>query len=101
MRELTGKEKATVRKVAQKYKAEFQVGAKDIHQGNIDAINEGFNSKEVMKIKVNREDIYDKKIVGEIAQKLEKELKCQIAGIIGTTIIIYKEHKDEDKRMFI
>lgn len=98
MRILTSKEKSYIRKLAQKEKAIFQIGSKEIHEENIAALKEGFNTREMMKVKVNREDIYDKKITKEIAGQLVEQLNCEIAGIIGTTIIIFKEHKNPSKR---
>ncbi len=101
MRRISSKEKAIVRKYAQKLKPTFQIGAAGFHEEVSDAIREGFNNKEVLKVKVNREDKFDKEIVKEIATKLEKMIPCQVAGVIGTTIIIYKENEkiEEDDRL--
>lgn len=98
MKILTSREKALVRKLAQKEKAIFQIGTKAVHQNNIEALEEAFNTREILKVKVNREDIYDKEITEIVATELSEKLNCQIVGIIGTTIIIYKEHKDPSKR---
>ncbi len=97
MKDISSKEKALIRKYAQKIKPTFQVGAMGVHDLNIAAIREGFNKKEVIKVKVNREDKTDKEIVKEVASSLEKELKCSIAGVIGTTIILYKENLNIEK----
>lgn len=90
MKKLTGQEKAKVRKYAQKEKALISVGQKEIHKSMVKNIEETFNTREVIKVKVNREDIYDKEITKKIANEIIKEVKCEIVGIIGTTIIIYK-----------
>lgn len=102
MKKLISKEKAQVRKYAQNIKALFQIGSEGIHKSNLEAIKEGFNKKEVLKIKVNREDIYNKTITSEVANQLEKEVPCQVAGVIGTTIILYKENDniDENNKVF-
>lgn len=92
MSKLTSKEKAKIRKYAQRIKPTFQIGSLGFHKEVVQAINEGLNNKEVLKIKVNRDDKFDKKIVNLIAQEMEEKLSCQIAGVIGTTIIIYKEN---------
>ncbi len=97
MKDISSKDKALIRKYAQKIKATFQVGSMGIHDLNIAAIKEGFNKKEVLKIKVNREDKTDKKIVKDIASNLQKELNCVVVGVIGTTIILYKENLNIDK----
>lgn len=102
MKKISSKEKAYIRKLAQKIKPSFQIGAQGIHNENITAIKEGFNKKEILKIKVNREDKYDKTITKEIASTLEEKLKCTVAGVIGSTIIIYKENQkiDKENRIF-
>ncbi len=97
MKDIASKDKALIRKYAQKIKPTFQVGAMGIHDLNIAAIKEGFNKKEVLKVKVNREDKTDKQIVKDVANNLQKELNCVIAGVIGTTIILYKENLNIDK----
>lgn len=99
MKKLTSKQKAKIRKIAQNKKALFQIGTKELHDNNIRAINEYFNGNEILKIKVNREDIYDKSITKEIANEIKIKINCEIAGIIGTTIICYKENKDRLKRL--
>lgn len=97
---LTGKQKAHVRRLAQRESVSFQVGAKELHEKNIEAITEGFNTKEIIKIKVNRENVYDKEITGEIATQLEEAIEgSQVAGVIGTTIILFRRNKDENKRL--
>ncbi len=97
MKDISSKDKALIRKYAQKIKPTFQVGAMGIHDLNIAAIREGFNKKEVLKVKVNREDKTDKEIVKEVASSLESKLNCVVAGVIGTTIILYKENLNIDK----
>ncbi len=97
MKDISSKDKALIRKYAQKIKPTFQVGAMGIHDLNIAAIKEGFNKKEVLKVKVNREDKTDKEIVKEVASLLESKLNCVVAGVIGTTIILYKENLKIDK----
>ncbi len=101
MENITSKQKAIIRKYAQNIKPLFQIGAGKVHENNIKAIREGFNTKEVMKVRVNREDKYDKSITRKIAKELEEKVPCIVAGVIGTTIIIYKENKsiDDNKRV--
>ncbi len=101
MENITSKQKAIIRKYAQSIKPLFQIGVGKIHDSNINVIREGFNTKEVIKVRVNREDKYDKSITSHIARELEEKVPCIVAGVIGTTIIIYKENKsiDDNKRV--
>ncbi len=97
---LTSKQKAQIRKEANKIKASFQIGAQEVHRSNILAIRESFNTKEILKVKVNRANKEDKNITKELASLLEKEIAgSQVAGIVGTTIILYREHEDVEQRM--
>jgi len=95
---MTGKERSEIKKIAQKEKAIFQVGSSELHKGNIVAIAEAFNTREIVKIKVNREDKTDKKITREIAEELQKKIfGCELIAVIGTTIILYKKMEDQEK----
>lgn len=99
---LSSKQRANLKSHAQRMKPLFQVGASELHENNIKAIGETFNTKELIKVKVNRVNKEDKNITNEIAQTLASSVEgLEVVGVIGTTIILYKEHKDPDKRMDI
>ncbi|MGL4589383.1 MAG: YhbY family RNA-binding protein [Mycoplasmatales bacterium] len=97
---LTSKQKAEVRKRAQLISATFQVGGGSIHETFLKALDEGFTNVEIIKLKVNRIDKTDSKITKEIANEISTKLKdVNVCGVIGTTIILYKQNKDPEKRM--
>ncbi len=98
---LTSKQRSNLKAKANKLNATFQIGALELHEGNIQAIRDTFNNNELIKIKVNRQDKTDKNIAREIADELEDKIGVQTVGIIGTTIILYKRHEDKEKRMDI
>ncbi len=97
--ELNSKQRATLKGHAQKIKATFQIGAGELHENNIAAINQTFNNKELVKVKVNRQDKTDKNITREFANELSKKTGSEVVAVIGTTIILYKQHKDKDLRI--
>lgn len=97
---MDSKKRAVIKKYANRLKPTVIIGAEGLHDNVVTSINNAFNTNEVLKVKVNRVDIEDKNIVREIANEIEKRNNCDIIGVIGTTIIIYKAHKDADKRMF-
>lgn len=97
--QLTSKQKALIRKLANKQKVTFQIGIQGIHKKNIEAIKETFNNNEIVKIKVHREDINDREITNSVAIEISKKTEAIICGIIGTTIILYKKHKNSEKRI--
>ncbi len=99
--ELNSKQRATLKAEANKIKASFQIGAGELHENNIAAIAQTFNTKELVKIKVNRQDKSDKDITREFADKLSKKTDSSVVAVIGTTIILYKQHEHKEKRIRI
>ncbi len=96
---LTSKQRAILKTEANKIKATFQIGANEIHESNINAIADTFNNKEIVKIKVNRQDKTDKNITKQFANELSEKTNSQVVSVIGTTIILYKQHGDKEKRI--
>ncbi|WOO86415.1 YhbY family RNA-binding protein [Mollicutes bacterium LVI A0039] len=99
--ELNSKQRATLKAASNRIKATFQIGAGELHENNIAAIAQTFNTKEIVKIKVNRQDKSDKQVTHDFAEELSKKTDSQVVAVIGTTIILYKQHKDKDMRMKI
>ncbi len=99
MKKMTSKERATLKSAAQKLKPTFQIGAAELHENVLKGLDDTFNTKELVKVKVNRADKSDKNIVREIANQIEEQINVQVVAVIGTTIILYRQHKDEDKRL--
>ena len=64
---LNSKQRAMIKKEAQKIKSSFQIGQNELHEGNIEAFKMAFNTKEIIKIKVNRSDNKDKEISEKMA----------------------------------
>ncbi len=99
MNKLTSKERAQLKSVAQKLKPLFIIGAAELHENVLKGINDTFNNKELVKVKVNRVDKSDKDVVRRLADEIENSIDVQVVGVIGTTIILYRQHQDEDKRI--
>ncbi len=89
---LNSKQRAILKKEAQRLKPLFQVGTNKVHTNNISAIVEAFNTREIVKVKVNRDNNEDKLIVNNIAEELAKAIPAEVVCIIGTTIILYKNN---------
>lgn len=97
--ELNSKQRAKLKAEANKIKATFQIGAGELHENNISAIAQTFNTKEIVKIKVNRQDKNDKEISRIFAEELSAKTGSTVVTVIGTTIILYKQHKDPEMRI--
>ncbi len=99
MKKLTSKQRAELKSVAQRLKPLFIIGAAEVHENVLKGIDDTFNNKELVKVKVNRVDKTDKTIVRRIADEIEKNIDVQVVAVIGTTIILYRQHQEEDKRI--
>ncbi len=89
---LNSKQRAVLKKEAQRLKPLFQIGTNKLHEKNVSAIEEAFNTRELVKVKVNRENSEDKEFIEKIAKELTASISAESVCIIGTTIILYKEN---------
>lgn len=87
---LNNKQRQQLRKEAHNIKAKSQIGTKGLTDDVIKSIGEMFNTQELIKIKVNRQDQEDKNIVRTYADELAPSLKAEVVYVVGTTIILYK-----------
>jgi len=91
---LTGKEKQFLRGLAHSLKPIVQIGKNGLTAQVMEQINESLDKHELVKVKLV--DFKDEK--KEFASEIEKKLGCYICGIIGNTMIIYRQQKDPVKR---
>lgn len=96
---MTSRKRSKIKSAAQKVKSKYQIGSSLLHDNNYEMFKKAFNNDEIVKIKVNREDSNDKSIVREMAVEISKKINVELIDVIGTTIILYKENKDEEKRV--
>ena len=74
----------------------FQVGKSSITPELTKAISEALEARELIKIHVLQNCLDDPK---EIAQILAERTKSQVVQVIGKKIVLYKEGKDEKKKI--
>lgn len=96
---MTSKQRAYLKSKAHHLNATVQIGASSVHDNLIKSLNDAFNNRELLKVKVNRTDKTDRNETRTVANQIQEMSDIQVVAIIGTTIILYKEHKDPDKRM--
>ncbi|WNS46764.1 ribosome assembly RNA-binding protein YhbY [Paenibacillus sp. MMS20-IR301] len=88
---LTGKQKRYLRSLAHHLDAVFQVGKGGVNENLIRHIEEAIEKRELMKISVLNNNADDPKEIGaELAQQSGSEL----VQVIGKTIVLYKESRD-------
>ncbi|WP_453994832.1 ribosome assembly RNA-binding protein YhbY [Bacillus nitroreducens] len=88
---LTGKQKRFLRSKAHHLDPIFQVGKGGVNDNMIKQISDALEARELLKISVlqNCEDDRD-----TVAEELSKGAKAEIVQIIGNTIVLYKESKE-------
>ncbi len=91
---MTSKQRAYLKGLAMNIDSTFQIGKSSLTPEFTEAISEGFNTKELLKIVVLKNCMDDPK---EIAQVLAERTRSQVVQVIGRKIVLYKENKDNKK----
>ncbi len=94
MSEINSTQRKYLRGLAHSLKPVIQVGQKGITDELISSVDEALNAHELIKVKFVEFKGERKELTDEIAKKCS----AQLAGMIGNIAILYREHKNEDKR---
>jgi RNA-binding protein len=88
---LTGKQKRFLRSEAHHLNPIFQVGKGGVNENMIKQISDALEARELFKISIlqNCEDNKD-----TVAETLVKGTGAELVQIIGNTIVLYKESKE-------
>jgi RNA-binding protein len=94
---LTGKQKRFLRSKAHHLNPIFQVGKGGVNDNMIKQIDEVLEARELIKVSIlqNCEDDRD-----TVAQQLSRGAKAELVQIIGNTIVLYKESR-ENKQLVL
>lgn len=88
---LTGKQKRYLRSLAHHLDPIFQVGKNGTNDHLIRHINDAIEKRELMKVSILNNNLDDKH---EIAEELASKTGSELVQVIGSTIILYKESRD-------
>lgn len=88
---LSGKQKRFLRSKAHHLNPIFQVGKGGVNENMIKQVNEALEARELMKISILQNCDEDKNTV---AEQLAKGTKSELVQLIGHTIILYKESRE-------
>ncbi|CAN7313356.1 ribosome assembly RNA-binding protein YhbY [Rossellomorea sp. LjRoot5] len=94
---LTGKQKRFLRSEAHHLNPVFQVGKGGVNDNMIKTVGEAIEIRELMKISILQNCDMDK---SDVAQELSEGVGAEIVQIIGNTIVLYKESK-ENKQLIL
>lgn len=91
---MTSKQRAYLKGLASTISPSFQVGKSSLTPEFTAAIDEAFNTKELLKIAVLKNCLDDP---NEIAQMIAERTHSQVVQVIGRKIILYKPDKKKPK----
>lgn len=96
MGKLEGFQKKFLRGLAHGLKPIVLIGQKGLTDELVRSVEQAFQSHELIKIKFN--DFKEKDQKEEISKILEKKTGSELVGAVGHTRILFKQHKDIEKR---
>ncbi|TCS83785.1 ribosome assembly RNA-binding protein YhbY [Tepidibacillus fermentans] len=88
---LTGKQKRYLRSLAHHLDPIFQVGKGGVNENMINQINEALEARELIKVSVLKNSLEE---TDEAADAIVKGTNAELVQIIGHTIVLYKESKE-------
>ena len=94
MVKLTGADRKYLRGLAQPLKSVVQVGKAGVTQGLIGTVTRALDTHELIKVRF----VEFKKEKRELSKEIAQRTRCEIAGMIGHIVILYREQPDEEKR---
>lgn len=88
---LTGKQKRHLRSQAHHLNPIFQVGKTGVNENMIEQIDEALEARELIKVSVLQNCMEDK---NEVADALVQGANAELVQVIGNTIVLYKESRE-------
>ncbi|PLT34628.1 ribosome assembly RNA-binding protein YhbY [Bacillus sp. V5-8f] len=88
---LTGKQKRFLRSKAHHLNPIFQVGKGGVNDNLIKQVNDALEARELLKVSVLQNCDEDRDTV---ADSLSKGARAELVQIIGNTIVLYKESRE-------
>ena len=91
---MTSKQRAYLKSLASNLNPVFQIGKASLTPEFTEAINEAFNTRELLKIAVLKNCADDP---NEIAEIISERTHSQVVQVIGKKIVLYKPDKKNPK----
>ncbi|CAH0135048.1 ribosome assembly RNA-binding protein YhbY [Priestia megaterium] len=93
---LTGKQKRFLRSKAHHLNPIFQVGKGGVNENMIGQIADALEARELLKVSILQNCDEDRDTV---AARLTKGAKAELVQVIGNTIVLYKESRENKQLM--
>ena len=94
MNNLSSSQRSYLRSKAHHLEPVVLIGNNGITDGTIESINRVLEARELIKIKFR--EFKDKKL--SLSEKIAELTNSQVVGVIGHTVIIFRQNPDSDKR---
>ena len=94
MNNLSSSQRSYLRSQAHHLEPVVLIGKNGITDGTIESIDRVLEARELIKIKFR--EFKDKKL--SLSEKITELTNAQIVGVIGHTVIIFRQNPDSDKR---
>ena len=95
---MTSKQRAYLKGLAMTMDSIFQIGKSSMTPELTSAVSEALEARELIKISVLQNCADDPK---ELAVMLAERTRSQVVQVIGKKIVLYKEGKDEKKKIIL
>lgn len=95
---MTSKQRAYLKGLAMKMDSIFQIGKSSMTPELTGAIAEALDARELVKISVLQNCADEPK---ELAQIVAERTRSQVVQVIGKKIVLYKEGKDNKKKIML
>ena len=95
---MTSKQRAYLKSLAMKQEPIFQIGKASLTPEVTQAVAEALQARELIKISVLQNCMDDPR---EIAEALTERTRSQVVQVIGKKIVLYKEGKEDKKKIFL
>ena len=95
---MTTKQRAYLKSLAMKIDPIFQIGKSGMSPGLTEAISEALEARELIKISVLNNCADDPR---ELAEIIAERTRSQIVQVIGKKIVLYREGKDDKKKIML
>ena len=94
MNKLSSKQRSYLRSQAHHLEAVVVIGKNGISDGTIEAVDKALNAQKLIKIKFREFKDNKKSISNEVAASAN----CHIVGMIGHTVILFRQNSDPEKQ---
>ena len=95
---MTTKQRAYLKSLAMTMDSIFQIGKSSMTPEFTKAIDEALAARELIKISVLKNCLDDPR---ELAELLSERTRSQIVQVIGKKIVLYKEGREEKKKIIL